>query len=75
MTIHQTMSGRAAQKLIDSSAQKYAMLIANEEWSIDYAHSVLRAPDKHGLDLFSIAGLAKAIACFQCVENREEALS
>lgn len=67
MPIQQTMSGKSAQKMIDASAQKFATLIVNEEWTIEFAHSVLLAPDKHGLDLFNIAGLAKAIACFQCV--------
>lgn len=66
MTVHQTMSARLAQEHIDKHAQKFGALILNEEWDLEHAHSVLAEPDKNGLDLFAIAGLAKAIACFQC---------
>lgn len=63
--IHQTMSGMAAQKKIDAAAQQYAANIGNEIWTLQHAHEVLIDADKHGLDLFQVAGLAKAIACFQ----------
>jgi hypothetical protein len=63
MKMHQSMSGQAAQKKIDVQAQKYAKLIADEGWTLEYAHKVLA---NGALDLFEISGLAKAIACFQC---------
>ena len=64
--LHQTMSGRKAQELIDCSAQRYAQLIRDEKLSLSDAHVALTNPGREELDLFQIAGLAKAIACFQC---------
>lgn len=64
--MHQTMNGKSAQKRIDEHAQRYAGKFISNEWSLAYAHEMLKAPDAHKLDLFQIAGLAKATACFQC---------
>lgn len=61
--IHQSMSGRAAQARIDTAAGEYARLISAGTWTLAHAHEMLR---DGGLNLFQIAGLAKAIACFQC---------
>lgn len=61
----QSMSGMAAQQRIDKEAQAYGRLIRDEMFTLSEAHSMLIAKDS-GLDLFGIAGLAKAIACFQC---------
>lgn len=74
MTIHQTMSARAAQARIDRAAQEFGAMIRDEHWTLEYAHQRLReidgAPGTRGsLNLFQIAGLAKAIACFQCSDS------
>ncbi len=66
MAIHQSMSGRAAQKRIDAEAQNYGLMLRDEHWTLQHAHDVLKG-DR--LNLFQIAGLAKAIACFQCDED------
>ena len=71
--MHQSMSGKSAQKRIDAAASKYAYLIKDEVWSFEYAHKLLANVDNK-LDLFEIAGLAKAIACFQCSEEIANAL-
>lgn len=63
MAMHQQMSGREAQKRIDKHAQNYAQFLADEHWTLEHAHHVLKTDN---LSLFQIAGLAKAIACFQC---------
>ncbi len=60
---HQSMSGRSAQVRIDQETEQYAVLIRNDQWTLEQAHQELRNPK---LDLFKTAGLAKAIACFQC---------
>ena len=57
--IHQSMSGRAAQERIDQAAREYAGLISAETWTLEHAHEMLRDGN---LNLFQIAGLAKAIA-------------
>ena len=64
--IHQSMSAKSADVRINQEAQKYGLLIRNEEWTLEYAGKVLADLDKHNLDLFQIAGLAKALICFQC---------
>lgn len=66
MAIHQTMSAQAAQKRIDREAQNFAGFLRDEHWTLEHAHQVLR---ESNLDLFKTAGLAKAIACFQCSED------
>lgn len=60
---HQSMSGKDAQTRIDAETQRYAQQIRGEALSLADAHSLLMTGN---LDLFQIAGLAKAIACFQC---------
>jgi hypothetical protein len=69
MKMQQSMSGQAVQKKIDVQAQKFANRFNSGTWTLNHAHSVLQDADKHELDLFQIAGLAKAIACFQCSEK------
>lgn len=66
---NQTMSGRSAQARIDLAAERYIDLLMNDEWTLEHAHHVLTHIDQHKLDLFDVAGLAKAIACFQCVAD------
>lgn len=66
---HQSMSDRAVQARIDGAAREYAALIRDDHWTLHHAHDVLIHADRDGLDLFKIAGLAKAIACFQCSED------
>lgn len=60
---HQSMSGREAQSRIDQRAQAYAALIQSDVLTLQDAHQQLVTGN---LDLFQIAGLAKALACFQC---------
>lgn len=67
--IHQSMSASAVQRKIDTAAQTYGALIRDETWTLQHAHEALIDADKHGLDLFQVAGLAKAIACFQCTAD------
>lgn len=68
--IHQTMSGQAADARIKKEAQKYAEKIATGYWTLESAHMQLRmGADGGTMSLFQIAGLAKAIACFQCSER------
>lgn len=67
--IHQTMSGQAAQARISSKVPFYAAAIAEGQWTLEHAHRVLRS-DFENLSLFEIAALAKAIACFQCSEDK-----
>jgi hypothetical protein len=62
--IHQTMSGAECQRKIDAACQKFAMEIRDERLTLCDAHKMLNSSRE--LDLFSTAGLAKAIACFQC---------
>lgn len=64
--VHQSMSAFAVQKLIDKEAQNYGAMIRDEHWTLAHAHDVLRGDN---LDLFKLAGLAKAIACFQCTSE------
>lgn len=59
----QTMSVEAANKRIDREAKRYEVMLREQYWSLEHAHDVLR---NHNLSLFQIAGLARAIACFQC---------
>lgn len=66
---HQSMSARAAQARIDKAAREYGALIRDEHWTLQHAHDVLIHADRDSLDLFGIAGLAKAIACYQCSED------
>lgn len=61
--IQQSMNAKEAQYRIDREAQKYGELIRDEIWTLQYAHNELM---NGNLSLFRIAGLAKAIACFQC---------
>lgn len=73
MAMHQSMSARTAQAKIDVEAQNYGAMLRDEHWTLEHAHQVLsdgvnRTPGLRGLNLFQIAGLAKAIACFQCSE-------
>jgi hypothetical protein len=63
----QTMSTRSAQAKINVQAERYIHLLMEGEWTLEYAHHVLTHIDENHLDLFEVAGLAKAIACFQCV--------
>jgi hypothetical protein len=63
---HQTMSGRAVQEKIDEAAQTYAAFIRQGVWTLEHAHAELRNNER---DLFHTAGLAKAIACFQCTAD------
>lgn len=67
MAIEQTMSGRDAQARIDREALNFTDMIRDEHWTLEYAHQRLRN-DNGRLNLFQMAGLAKAIACFQCSE-------
>lgn len=66
---HQSMSSRAVQARIDKAAQEFGALIRDDHWTLQHAHDVLMHADREGRDLFTIAGLAKAIACFQCSEE------
>ncbi|WP_060074077.1 hypothetical protein [Burkholderia cepacia] len=66
---HQTMSGRSAQARIDLAAERYTALIMEDTWTLERAHYVLTHVDQEKLDLFDVAGLAKAIACFQCTAD------
>ena len=63
--LHQTMSGVAAQWQIEAACQKYAMEIRDERLTLEAAHKLLA---EKSMSLFEIAGLAKAIACFQCTK-------
>ncbi|WP_213303507.1 hypothetical protein [Paraburkholderia sacchari] len=68
----QSMSAHAAQQRIDREAAKFAAMLRGDHWSLEHAHHVLK---NDNLSLFEIAGLAKVIACFQCVavgRNRSE---
>ncbi|AVA38096.1 hypothetical protein ACUXAV_004961 [Cupriavidus metallidurans] len=60
------MAAAAVQANIDDEFHNYHALIAGGHWSLQHAHDVLAHADRDGLDLFKIAGLAKAIACHQC---------
>ena len=66
---HQSMSSRVVQARIDREAQAYAEFIRDGRWTLEHAHHALR---NDNLDLFQIAGLAKAIACFQCNPSDED---
>jgi hypothetical protein len=68
MKMEQSMSGQAVQQKIDVQSKKFANRLSGGTWTLNDAHNVLLDADKHELDLFQIAGLAKAIACFQCSE-------
>lgn len=59
----QSMSEQEVQRRIDDAARTYDAFLREDVWTLEYAHSVLR---ENKLDLFHTAGLAKAIACFQC---------
>jgi hypothetical protein len=63
------MSGRSAQAQIDLATERYSHLLMEDEWTLEYAHQVLAHIDAHHIDLFEVAGLAKAIACFQCAAD------
>lgn len=62
----QTMNAGIAQRKIDAHCKQYRDLIQDEHWTLEHAHDVLKNADRDGLNLFHIAALAKAIACFQC---------
>ncbi|WP_434716361.1 hypothetical protein [Paraburkholderia sp. A3RO-2L] len=63
---HQTMSAVAVQSRIDVECEKYTKRIDSGELTLSHAHTVLTNSDAYNMDLFKIAGLAKAFACFQC---------
>jgi hypothetical protein len=67
--LNQTMSARAVQLLVDAEAQRYGELIRDQTWSLEHAHYVLTHIDQEKLDLFSVAGLAMAIAWYQCSDS------
>jgi len=58
---YQTLSGQSANQLIDIVAQRYALKLKNDEWTIEQAKAALSAGD---LTVVEMAGLAKAILCF-----------
>lgn len=66
--LHQSMSARVVKARIEREAQAYGRLIRDEEWTLELAHQCLLQAQANKLDLFMIAGLAMAIACFQCSE-------
>lgn len=63
----QKMPGRDAQDRIDAAALRYMTLFDNDEWSLEHAYAVLTTfnSPEHNLNLFEVAGLAKALACYQ----------
>lgn len=62
----QTMSYFAVKQRSKSRARVYGKKILAGELTLESAHKMLINPDANHLDLFDIAGLAQAIACFQC---------
>ncbi|VWC52662.1 hypothetical protein BLA23254_08050 [Burkholderia lata] len=67
--LQQTMSARAVQLRVDAEAQRYGELIRDQTWSLEHAHYVLTHADQEKLDLFAVAGLAMAIAWYQCSDS------
>ncbi|MBR8221269.1 hypothetical protein [Burkholderia ambifaria] len=63
------MNETFAQGLIDSAFNRFKTAISSGEWTLEYAHHVLTHPDENSMNLFEIAALAKAIACFQCSDS------
>lgn len=63
--MHQSMSGREAQRRIDAEAQEIAKSMQEGTLTLDEAHQHL-IEGVNSMSLFRIAGYAKAIACFQC---------
>lgn len=63
------MDAATVQASIDGEFHNYHALIKVGHWTLAHAHDVLVHVDRDGLDLFKIAGLAKAIACHQCVDE------
>lgn len=68
--LEQTMSSVEAQRRIDLAADGYCKKFLSGEWTLFDAHENL-CHSYADLDLFQIAGLAKAIACFQCSADNE----
>jgi len=66
----QSMSGREAQRRIDAEAAKYARLFQDGTKTLEDAHKHL-CTVVASASLFRIAGIAKAIACFQCTADDE----
>lgn len=63
--MHQSMSGREAQRRIDAEAQEIAKSLQEGTLTLEDAHKHLIA-GVNSMSLFRTAGYAKAIACFQC---------
>lgn len=63
--MHQSMSGREAQRRIDAEAEKVARCLQDGTMTLEAAHKHLTICVE-SMSLFRIAGYAKAIACFQC---------
>jgi hypothetical protein len=68
MELHQSISYLAVKTRTKTEAQKFGEKIKSGELSLENAHLLLINPDVQKLNLFQIAGLAQAIACFQCSE-------
>lgn len=64
--MEQSMSYMAVKERSKAEALKFAAKINAGEVTLEQAHKMLMAPDENHLNLFEIAGLAQAIACFQC---------
>ena len=62
----QTTSGAYAQAKIDAAFAGYCKLIRDDVWTLSFAHTRLADTS---MNMYEIAGLAKAIACFQCVHE------
>lgn len=61
-----SMHPSRVQAQANDEFNNYYGLLAVGHWTLEHAHSQLTGGN---LSLFQIAGLAKAIACFQCSEN------
>jgi hypothetical protein len=61
--MNQSMSYAKVKELCKEHAMKFGARIQSGEITLEQAHKMMQE-DK--LDLFQVAGLAQAIACFQC---------
>jgi len=58
-----SISPEHVEEQVFPHTENYFHMLSEGHWSLAHAHDVLRGDN---LSLFQIAGLAKAIACFQC---------
>lgn len=64
--MNQSMSYAAVSSKVKKAAQEYGKQIQAGTLTLDVCQDMVSQPDKYSLDLFQIAGLAMATACFQC---------